>query len=391
MRNIATVMKKEFARFFGDKRMLMSLILPAILIYVIYSFMGTALQSMFAPDKNYVPVAYAVNIPDSIASMLKAAGVSVTNVGAGEVAGLKAMIENKERDFCIVFPQGFDAQVEVYDPQTSSGPAPNIEMYYNSTVPNSSDIYSRVYKILEFYESSLANKFDINRNIEDADCATAEDVSASVISSLMPMLLMIFLYTGCMGLALESITGEKERGTIATLLVTPLKRSELAIGKVLSLAVLSFLSGLVMAAATISSIPKLMGGTTETISANIYSLTDYVGLTFIILTTLLLLVTLISIISAFSKTVKEASTTVMPLMILVMLAGVSGMFGGAQKDVVYYLIPLYSSAQSMSGIFALDYSGINVLASCLSNLLYACIGGFILTKMFNNEKIMFSR
>ena len=82
----------------------------------------------------------------------------------------------------------------------------------------------------------------------------------------------------------------------------------------------------------------------------------------------------------------------MPLMIIVMLIGVSGMFGGgAPTDPLFFLIPLYGSVQSMSGIFALNYSTINVLISCLSSIVYACLGGFILTKMFNSEKIMFSR
>jgi len=78
-------------------------------------------------------------------------------------------------------------------------------------------------------------------------------------------------------------------------------------------------------------------------------------------------------------------------MILVMLVGVSGMLGGSQTEMVYFLIPLYGSVQSMGGIFAMDYSTINVLIACFSTLIYAGIGGFVLTKMFNSEKIMFSR
>ena len=82
----------------------------------------------------------------------------------------------------------------------------------------------------------------------------------------------------------------------------------------------------------------------------------------------------------------------MPLMIIIMFVGVSGMFGGGvATDPVYFLIPLYNSVQSMSGVFSLDYSTMNVLISCISNLVYACIGGYVLTKMFNSEKIMFSR
>ena len=393
MRNIATVMKKEFARFFMDKRMVIMTLLPAILIYVIYTFMGTAMKSIYAPDADYSPVAYVVNMPDSLKQMLtQYTNMDFTYIGQQDVADAKAGISQKEIDVCLVFPADFDAQVAVYDVQTSTSPAPNIEIFYNSTDPNSSGAFSTLCAILDGYEASLANKFDINRDpAEQADQATSEDVSASIISSLLPMLMMIFLFSGCMGLAPESIAGEKERGTLATLLVTPLGRSELAAGKILSLAVLSFMSGVITAGATILSLPNLMSGAEEMIDAGIYGAREYALLALVILTTILLLVALISIVSAFAKTVKEATSSVMPLMILVMLVGVTGMFGGAQSNTAYYLIPLYSSVQSMSGIFSLEYSTINIVISALSTLVYAVAGGFALTKMFNSEKVMFSR
>ena len=391
MKNILTVMKKEFARFFGDKRMILMTLLPAVLIYAVYSFMGTALNSMLHPDEDYSPWIYTVNMPDFISQTVEAAGIRIVEIGADEVERAKEEILKKDADLCIVFPAGFEELVDAYD-ALSGLPAPNVEMFFISTEPHSLDVFARMSAILDNYEESISNKFDVNRGDGSADLATVEDVSAGLISMLMPMLLMIFLFSGCMGLALESITGEKERGTLATLLVTPLKRSELAIGKILSLAALSFLSGLIMAMSTILSLPKLMGVADGMIDAGIYGATDYAFLALTILSTLLLLVTVISIVSAFAKTVKEASAAVMPLMILVMLVGVTGMFGGgAQKDPVYYMIPIYGSVQSMSGIFSLDYSKMNIALSCLSNIACACAGGFALTKMFNSEKIMFSR
>jgi len=392
MKNILTIMSKEFARFFYDKRMVMMTILPAVLIYVVYSFMGTMMASVFSPDEDHKPQIYAVNAPVSITQAAQSAGIGLLNINSNEVEVIKDRIINKEADLLMIFPIDFDMMVETFDVQTAAGPAPNIEIYFMSTEPNSGAVYGMVVALLDAYESSLANKFDINRGIENADLATSEDITATVISTMMPMLLMIFLYSGCMGLSLESITGEKERGTLATLLVSPLKRSELAIGKILSLAALSFLSGAVTAIATILALPNLMGGADEIVDAGIYSITDYILLAFVILTVLLVMVAMISLVSAFSKTVKEAGQASMPLMIIVMLVGVSGMFGGGtQTDPLFYMIPLYSSVQSMSGIFSLDYLPVNIMISCLSSIIYACFGGFVLTKMFNSEKIMFSR
>ncbi|MCK7484352.1 MAG: ABC transporter permease subunit [Bacillus subtilis] len=64
----------------------------------------------------------------------------------------------------------------------------------------------------------------------------------SMLSTLLPMLVVMFMFTGAMAIGPESIAGEKERGTIATLLVTPVKRREIALGKVFSLGVLSLIS-----------------------------------------------------------------------------------------------------------------------------------------------------
>jgi len=194
-----------------------------------------------------------------------------------------------------------------------------------------------------------------------------------------------------MSIAPESIAGEKERGTIATLLVTPAKRSQLAAGKILSLGAIAFLCGLSSAIGTFLSLPKMMGGG-EAVSMAIYSTSDYAMVLLLILSTVLLIISMLSVISAFARTVKEAGMAVMPLMIIVMLIGVTGMLGsGAQTEKIYYAIPLYNSVQAMSGIFSLQTSAANVAIACVSNLVYALICGFALTKMFNSEKVMFSK
>ena len=111
--------------------------------------------------------------------------------------------------------------------------------------------------------------------------------------------MMIFLFSGCMGVAPESIAGEKERGTIATLLVTPMNRGQLAIGKVISLGVIALLSGLSSFIGTFASLPSLMGGADTGMDASIYGVTDFVMLFGVILSTVLLIVGLICVISTF--------------------------------------------------------------------------------------------
>lgn len=390
--SIFTIMKKELARFFGDRRMaITTILLPGLMIYVIYSFMGSAIMDNFGPDKEYKARVSAVNMPESLKEMFGALNFELGEISADKAEGVKKDIEEGDADLCVVFPEDFDSAVTGYDSVTAGRAAPNIEIYYNSSDADSQAAFSTVTAALDSYESAMTNKFDINNSEAKYDLATDEDISAQIFSSMLPMLLMIFMFSGCMAVAPESIAGEKERGTIATLLITPTKRSHIALGKIFALSLIAVLSGASSTIGTVLSLPKLMGAAEGAVK-NVYGVLDYVWLGVVILSTVLLLVTAVSIISAFAKTIKEAQGYVSPLMILTMLVGVTAMFGGGIKtDLFYYFIPLYNSVQCMSGIFSFEIQPIHLIITVASNICYAGLGTVLLAKMFNSERIVFSK
>ncbi len=388
MRNpVITILKKELARFFGDKRMAFTtVLLPGLLIFVLYNFMGSALAKQFSVSETYKPTAVVQNLPDALGQTLGQA----LELRQLSDADAKRQVTDQELDLYLAFPADFDAAVAAYDP-ASGTPAPNVEVYFNSASTASQQAYTAVLTVLDQFESSLANKFDVNRG-GSFDLVTAQDQTSSIFSSMLPMLLMIFLFSGCIAVAPESIAGEKERGTIATMLVTPAKRSSIALGKIIALSIIALLSGISSALGTILSLPSLMGSAGGTMSGAAYGPGEYVLLGVVILSTVLLLVTLISIISAFAKSTKEAQTYVMPLMILVMLLGVTAMFGGGAKEsLFFYLIPLYNSVQCMVSIFSFEMIPAHILAAVAANLVYTGLGIFLLAKMFNSERIVFSK
>ena len=388
---ILTIMKKELARFFGDKRTVAGVLLPGVMIYVLYSFMGTAMGSVFGVEEDYVPSIQAVRLPQSIAALADSAGMALTE---GEEAGLPAAMDQvagQELDLLAVFPEDFDQAVADYS-VASGEPAPHVEVYYSSVSTASQSAYMAFTGLLDSYESLLANKFDVNAGEGVYDLATAEESTGALFAMLMPMLLMMFLYSGCSAVAPESIAGEKERGTIATMLVTPIRRSDIAVGKILALAVITVLSGASSALGTILSLPNLMGGAAGEMNANIYGVRDYLLLAAVILSTVLLLVTLVALLSAFAKTVKEAQTYAVPLMILVMVLGITGMFGGgASQNLAMYAIPLYNSVQCIVGIFSFSLLGQAVALTAAVNGAATLLGVFVLTRMFNSEGIIFGK
>ena len=391
--SVLTIMKKELKRFFCDRRMVMTtVLLPGLMIYLIYSLMGNALTDSFGVDEGYTYTVKAVNLPENIKAMWSADGMyKITDVKAEDAEKLKDDITDGELDLLAVFPQDFETAVaEHLNNPGIKKVAPNVELYYNSSRTESETAFSYAAGVLDAYKSRLVNLFDINYEIA-GDLAKNEDISAKIFSMMLPMLLLVFMFSGCVAVAPESIAGEKERGTIATMLITPVKRGNIAVGKILALSVIALLSGISSTAGTVLSLPKLMGAEASGVVENVYGVKDYAMLAVVILSTVLLIVSLVSIISAYAKTVKEAQTYVSPLMIVTMLVGVTAMFsGGIRTEIWYYLIPLYNSVECMVGIFSFNAVPLYMAVTVIANVCYAALGVAVLSRMFNSEKIIFS-
>lgn len=386
MSNVLTIIKKEFSRFFRDRRLVIgTLLLPGLLIFVLYTLMG----SVFA-DTSETYTAKVVNPSEVFAALVAPEGedaaILLSEIEESDLDAAKAEVKNGGADLVIVFPEGFD-QALAGGQTYPVGHAPNVEVWYDSGSASSSAAYNLVYSLLDRLENSLSNMFDINF-AGGGDLVSAAEAEASYYAMLLPFLILTFLYSGCMGIAPESIAGEKERGTIATLLVTPVKRSELVMGKIASLSVLSALSAISSFIGTFLALPKLMGGSIGSAFAS-YSVGQYFALFAVMLSAVLIIVSLISIISSFAKSVKEAASLSVPLMVIVMLVGISTMLFTTHAHAAF-LIPVYNCVQVMAEIFSMQFSWVNLAITLGSNLVYIVLLVWALTKMFKSEKVIFN-
>ena len=399
MKNILAIMKKELRRFFGDKRMIATLILPSLLIYVIYSLMGGALSENYeggGEDTEYRVLTHGSS--DLISAVTLNSGMNITYYRCPDCteehdpAAISKAINEEGFHAYLVIPEDFDQKIAAYDPATGL-PAPEVKIYYNSSDADSATAYSTLLALLGALESSMANRFDVNISPDAVfDVATEEDLTGMLFSMLMPLLLIILMFSSCMAMTAESIAGEKERGTIATLLITPIKRSELALGKIAALSVMSLIGGLCSFAGVLLALPKLMGGDAmDAVDTSVYTMGDYAMILCVILSTILVFVSLIAVLSALANSVKEASTLVSPLMLVVTVIGVSGMFGSPDKSLGLFLIPIYNSVQCISGVFSMSYEPIQIILTVVANLLTAGVFAVVLTRMFNSEKVMFKK
>ena len=396
--NALTIIKKEFARFFGDRQLLFTtVIMPGLLIYIIYSLMGNGMEKMMTEGQDEMVTLRVENLPESLAPMVEempSTTLLQQPVTQEEIDNL----EDKNLNEVVVrFPVEFDEMVETYSPQTGVA-APNVEIYYNSANNASSRVYTMLDAQLSAYEDQMSNRFDINRiDGEDEeksyDMASQDDVLGSILSKLIPMLILMMLFSGVMAIAPSSIAGEKERGTIATLLVTPMRRNELALGKVVSLSGIALLSGLSSFLGIVLSLPKMIPVDAAGVELGLnYTGADYTVLLLTILATVLIMASVVSLLSALAKDVKNAGTMITPFMLVVMFCGLMPMFQShVPENLAAYLVPFYNSIQVMTATFAHEMTWAPVIVTLCSNVVYSGVAVWGLTKMFGSEKVMFSR
>ena len=395
-----TILKKELIRVFSDKRMVMTIIMPGIILYVMYSLIGTGMADKIkgeGPESWNISV---VNMPEHLEAVLQQPGAKLQEVAEADIAEKKQAVADEEEVLLMVFPEKLDQILsDASYLQNMDGVKPEIEMFYNSANTQSYQAYSTFSSICDAYEAQLVNVFDINSDMEESyDLATEEDGMMQMFSMLLPMLLIIFLFSGCMSVAADSIAGEKVRGTLAKLLVTPINRWSLALGKIIGIGIVGLVGAVSSFLGVMLSLPKMMNSMSEaeegaSVNMNmaIYGAKEYIYLFLIICTTVLVIVGAISIISGLARNVKEAGTMATPLMLLTTLLGVSTVAqDGAQTTLAYYAIPFYNSVQGMAQIFSGEVRTDCVLLTVVMNLVYTVVLAVVLAKIFDSEKIIYN-
>lgn len=375
MKTILTIMKKEFARIFKDKRLVLSLILPGVLIYCIYSLLGSLIGNMFTPGADQTYQIAVIDLPAEIRADFEGVpALTYEEITANELESAKQRVTNGEIDAVADFSAYTAA---------AGATAPGVEIYYNSTETVSSGAYKILYTVLSARQTT-------NFYIAAQDIASDKDVTSMMLSMIAPMLLVTFIYAGCMSLVPESIAGEKERGSFATMLVTPVKRSHIALGKILSLSAASLISAACSFAGIVLSLPKMFQseGSGLNFSAASYGVSDYLLLLFVIIATTLVIVALMSLLSTLAKSVKEATSYAGPLMIIILLAAMSNMLFGDKIGSWAYFVPILNSVKVMGDIFSFTAKTWQVLTAALTDLAAAGALSFALAKMFDSEKII---
>ncbi len=385
------VFKKELRRFFSDKRMLMALILPGLLVFLIYYFLPDLYATSFASNlnKDYVAnIAISDNYDkenENSSSLLEGAILSVfenldyaspniVEFSLEEESVTKDKLVKKELDLMIVFDDNFEHIIF----NEISVSKPNIDIFYNSSSGESTYIYSLVFSISE----QLYQSFTINYQI-DPDVGEQNYAIMQVVAIILPMLTISMIFSSTLQVCPEAIAGEKERGTLSSILVTPIKRSEFALGKILALILVSLVSGTITGAGLLISLPRLYG------SMGSFAMppSSYILLFLVLLTLVIFFVNVAMCISTFAKSIKEATSYLGPLLIVFMVIAMLPGFLDV-SNIGFAFVPVLNVSYVMSSIVYGTVDAMYLAFSLLSNIIFSLIFILIDVKLFKCESVV---
>lgn len=396
------ILSKELKRVFGDKKMVFSLfILPIILIAGIYGMMFFLVDKQKSSINEHVSEVFVQNMPDNFSELMsKHTECNINVIPAGESADTyKDKLLDGTYDLVVVFPENF---YENFKNADATSALPDIKTFYNPSEDNSGEARTRFMETyLEEYKQLLLNErfgslnyamvFSVDADNPDMIVQDDGKATGKILGTIIPYLITILIFGGAMGLGVDTIAGEKERGTIANLLISPIKRVDIIMGKIVSLATVSVLSAGVYVISFIGSAVVLskksgMGEMFNRLSLNFTSL-QIVQFVVLLLGLVLLYVGIIGFVSLMAKNIKEAQSFIMPVYILVMFAGMITMYSG---DVTSgsYMIPVYNTSAAFKGIFERTITMNQYLTSTIITYAFAGVMVCLMAKAMNSEKIM---
>ncbi|MGN0375561.1 MAG: ABC transporter permease [Butyrivibrio sp.] len=402
MKGFRTIISKELSRVLKDKKMIFSMfVLPIILVIGIMGLIGILISNIQTDIEEHVSVIYLMDAPEDFYNIVKnEKGYDINQLQDKEVDAVKQDIMDGNVDLLIEFPKDFTEQVYNKDEVK----VPQVKTYYNPSEDYSSAARDNFLVNLEEYRQKLlAEKFGsveytmiftVDSDNEESVIQDDEKAFGKMLGMMVPYFITMLIFASAMGLGIDSIAGEKERGTLASLLLTPVKRAEIVLGKVISLAILSIMSALVYVISMLVvagvGLGSLGGGEIASELAFSFTPLQALQLVVMIIGIVLMYVSIIGLVAVLAKNIKEAQAYISPVYIIVLVAGMITMYTTDNPSFGKYLIPLFGASTAFKGIFTRTITAPEFLGAALVTygVAVALIG--ITAKAFKSEKIMFN-
>ena len=392
---IVSIFKKELIDVLRDRRTLMFMVVIPILItplLIIGSIKFQEYQNKKSEEK-ILKIAYVNESEDSLTKQLLSDQKGVKIIEGVPIDSIESYIKSDSLQGGLYLGKGFLKKIKT----NSSG---DVKIYYKS-----SDLMSkskkRIQAALDIYKGKIIaerlKQLNVDGqilepiNITNIDMATAKETLGKAVGGFIPYVLVMFIFLGAMYPAIDLGAGEKERGSLETLLSSPATKFEITMGKLLVVSLTGIVSGLVSVLGISSSlffIDKIPVQIQETILELINPFMIF-SIIILMIPIAIFFASMLLSISFYARSFKEAQSLMGPLNMVIIVPLFLSLGPGMEMDHATALMPLINVGLLTKEILAGSVELIYFIETLFSLLFCAAIGIWFSVFWFKKENTIF--
>jgi len=395
LRNSLIVYRKELRDMLRDKRTIRSMvIIPMVafpLMFLGIGYIGGRSSREMRMEVSQVMVSGGADSPKILAALQNVSGIRIVPYQDDA----RQEVSDKKIRALVTIPNGFDAAI-------AGGHPEQVSVGYYDADERSELAKDKLQGFFDAYKEKIAREALTARGlpasllepftVDAKNIAPPAKVGAAVFGSLIPYLIIIFCFTGAMYPAMDTTAGEKERGTMETILSSPVSRTDLVIGKFFMVvttsvvtAVLSLLS-LGLSFKYFKNTLMAASGSSVQMAVDPRSVVAVIAL---ILPLAVLFSAVLLAVALLAKSYREAQTYVSPLIFVVIGPAIIGTMPGMELNSKTEFIPILNTCLASKEIISGTYDWSHMALIFGMTCVYAAIGLAAAVRMFNREDVLF--
>lgn len=279
------------------------------------------------------------------------------------------------------------------------------EVGYFSSAPDSVSASSYAEEILEAYNDGLRNELIAERFddyeqvlnpilISNRNVATIEESTGSIFGYIIPFMLITSILMGAIYPAIDVTAGERERGTLETMMTLPVKNAEMMFSKFMAVSTVAVMSALLnllsMLLVGLYMYDSMQLANTAFGDINLFQFVPSVIGLLVCMPIFAMFASAVCLsVCIFAKSFKEANNYSTPVLLVFMFASMAGMLPNLTLTTKTALIPIVNVALFIKAVFELQFDWTNIMLVMLSNVVYSIAAVMLMSKLFSSEDVLF--
>ncbi len=398
--NIITISKKEMTDTLRDRRTLIfMLLIPMVAIPVLMMAVSSLMVSQITKVKgetSEIVVEGESFLPEDLQRMfVEAPGLSIKTRDEFEGKDLTNELKQGKLQALVVVADGFDSDLEQEN-------RTEIEILYDESEMKSEFARDKIEDILADYKDQIIHERMKQRDIsteiltpfaiKTQNVAPLQKMVGKKFGTILPYLIIVMCFMGAMYPAIDLAAGEKERGTLETLLVSPATRGEFVIGKYIVILTTGIIAAFLSLGSLVFSLNYMVEDIFKGMSKMLaieFDVQTIVLVFLIVLPLAGIFAGLLLSVSIFARSFKEAQSYVNAFNMAILLPPLVSLLPGVELGYKMAMIPVVNASLIMRDAISGSIQWHFVLIALVSNAILAAVALVFCKKWFERESVLF--